>query len=80
MIRLAYGFVLFLSVCHAYSGQLTHGAFSKKGNIYYKQNHNNFTHSFQAIDFYIKQGLVVIACFDNYLLGYDRVYLRKDLN
>ncbi|HHF7346550.1 GNAT family N-acetyltransferase [Legionella feeleii] len=37
------------------------------------------TYEFQAEDFYIKQGFLVIGRLDNYLLGHDRIYLRKDL-
>ncbi len=37
------------------------------------------TFAFQAVDFYLKQGFIVIGKLENYLLGHDRIYLRKDL-
>ncbi len=38
------------------------------------------TYDFQAGDFYIKQGFFVIGRLDNYLLGHDRIYFKKDLD
>lgn len=38
------------------------------------------TYDFQATQFYIKQGFIVIGRLDNYLLGHERIYFRKDLN
>ncbi|CEG55936.1 GNAT family N-acetyltransferase [Legionella fallonii] len=38
------------------------------------------TYAFQAVDFYIKQGFSIIGRLDKYLLGHDRIYLRKDLD
>ncbi|MFA6303231.1 MAG: GNAT family N-acetyltransferase [Legionella sp.] len=37
------------------------------------------TYDFQASEFYIKQGFRVIGRLENYLLGHDRIYFRKDL-
>ncbi len=37
------------------------------------------TYEFQAVDFYKKQGFFVIGRLEDYLLGNDRIYLRKNL-
>lgn len=37
------------------------------------------TYEFQAVDFYKKQGFFVIGRLEDYLLGHDRIYLRKNL-
>lgn len=38
------------------------------------------TYDFQAVDFYIKNGFFIIGRLNQYLLGHDRIYLRKDLD
>ncbi|PUT40733.1 N-acetyltransferase [Legionella taurinensis] len=38
------------------------------------------TFSFQARDFYEKNGFAVIACVPEYLLGHDRYFLKKSLS
>ncbi|MFC3909299.1 GNAT family N-acetyltransferase [Legionella dresdenensis] len=37
------------------------------------------TYDFQAVDFYVKQGFLIIAEVKNYLLEHDLVYLKKEL-
>lgn len=37
------------------------------------------TYAFQAEDFYKKHNFNVIGCAPEYLLGHDRIFLRKDL-
>ena len=37
------------------------------------------TYSFQAQDFYTKHGFMVIATIKNYLLGHDRIFLKKTI-
>lgn len=37
------------------------------------------TYEFQAVDFYKKHGFFVIGRLEDYLLGNDRIYLRKNL-
>ncbi|CDZ77535.1 N-acetylglutamate synthase [Legionella massiliensis] len=44
------------------------------------KNINNIfvdTFDFQALDFYLKKGFVVIARLEKFLLGHDRIYLKK---
>jgi GNAT superfamily N-acetyltransferase len=38
------------------------------------------TYEFQAVDFYKKHGFFVIGRLEEYLLGYDRIYLRINLD
>lgn len=37
------------------------------------------TYGFQAQSFYEKQGFKVISTVPNYILGHDKIYLKKDL-
>lgn len=37
------------------------------------------TFSFQAEQFYLKQGYIHLGIIKNYLNGHDRIYLRKEL-
>lgn len=37
------------------------------------------TYSFQAQEFYMKHGFYSIGIIPDYLLGYDRIFMRKDI-
>ena len=37
------------------------------------------TYAFQAQEFYKKYGIKIIGCVPEYLLGHDRIFMRKDI-
>ena len=37
------------------------------------------TYAFQAQEFYKKHGFKIISCAPEYLLGHDRIFMRKDI-
>ena len=37
------------------------------------------TYAFQAQGFYIKHGFKIIGCVPEYILGHDRIFMRKDI-